>query len=92
MIKDCRVVLNNEAVTVVRFGDIDIQFPSIHSDLKIVRVLYQDGKYSVVDSDYEETTPAATKNNKSKRDNKKTTIEKSDVELPSEDVALEIKY
>lgn len=75
MIKDCRIVLNNEAVTVVRFDDIDIQFPSIHKDAKSVRVLYQGGKYSIVDSDYQEIV----KDNKKK--NKKTTVEENEVEM-----------
>lgn len=75
MIKDCRVILNNEAVTVVRFGNIDIQFPSVHKETKFVRVLYQGGKYRIVDSDYRETA-TAVKDNKNKRRNKKTTIKK----------------
>lgn len=88
MIKDCRVVINNEAVTVVRFEDIDIQFPSIHSNSKFVRVLYQEGKYKIVNPDYEENTSLATENGKSKRNNKKTAMEKIDTDAFEEDVTL----
>lgn len=73
MIKDCPVKLNNECVTVVSFGDINIQFPSIHRDAKIVRVLYEDGKYSIVSDNYEE--PAPLKSERVKKRIKKTTIE-----------------
>ena len=49
MIKECSVVLNNEVVTVARFDDKDIQFPSIHRNAHTVFVNYEDGKYSIVD-------------------------------------------
>lgn len=77
MVKDCRVILNNEAVTVVRFDNIDIQFPSIHKESKYVRVLFKDGKYKVVDSDYQEYN----EDSKSRHKNKKTTIDEHDVEI-----------
>lgn len=48
MIKECKVISNNDAVTVVRFGDTDVQLPSIAKDAKTVNVEYNDGKYSVV--------------------------------------------
>ena len=32
MTKQCPVILNNKAVTVVKFDNIEIQFPSIHKD------------------------------------------------------------
>lgn len=54
MVKDCKVILNNEAVTVARFGDIDIQFPSIHRKAKQVRVLFKNGKYKIVNDDFHE--------------------------------------
>lgn len=92
MIKDCKVILNNEAVTVVRFGDIDIQFPAIHSNEKTVRVLYKSGKYSIVNSDYEETARATTRSSKRKWENKKTTDEKIEIETPVEEAPLVDEY
>lgn len=90
MIKDCRVILNNEAVTVVRYDDIDIQFPSIHKESKYVRVLFQDGKYRIVDADYQETATTTVKDNKNKPRNKKTTIEENETETPAEETSLDI--
>ena len=52
MVKECLVKINNEAITVVRYGDTDIQFPSIHKDVNTVFVNYEDGKYLIVDEDY----------------------------------------
>lgn len=51
MIKECPVIENNDAVTVVRFGDTDVQFSSIAKDAKTVKVKYDNGKYSIVDPD-----------------------------------------
>lgn len=52
MVKECLVKINNEAITVVRYGDADIQFPSIHKDVNTVFVSYEGGKYFIVDKDY----------------------------------------
>lgn len=52
MVKECLVKINNEAITVVRYGDTDIQFPSIHKDVNTVFVSYEGGKYFIVDKDY----------------------------------------
>ena len=46
MVKECLVKINNEAITVVRYGDTDIQFPSIHKDVNTVFVAYEGGKYN----------------------------------------------
>ena len=48
MIKECPVILNNDVVTVVKFGDTEIQFSSIMKDVKTVKVKYENGKYSIV--------------------------------------------
>lgn len=74
MVKECLVILNNEAVTVVRYDDIDIQFPSIYKDVKTVFVKYENGKYSIVDEKdaiFEIAQP------KKKKATKKTTIEEN---------------
>lgn len=77
MVKDCKVTLNNEAVTVVCFGDVEIQFPSIHRDVKYLRVLYKNGRYSIVDDNYEEPVV----NNINKKKDKKTTIDNNETEM-----------
>jgi len=86
MIKECKVILNNEAVTVIQFGDIEVQFPSIRKNDKTVFVKYEDGNYSIVDkppiieqpvqTDKDNTAvkPAKTK----KKRNKKTTNENAE--------------
>lgn len=75
MIKECSVRLNNEFVTVARYGDVDVQFPAIKRDTKTIFVNYENGKYSVVDKDYKSNNSANT--NKKKGTNKTTTIEQS---------------
>lgn len=77
MVKDCIVKLNNDAVTVVAFGNIEIQFPSIHRKANHVRVLYVDRKYSIVSDDYieQDKTPV-----KKRKKTKKTTIEADNAE------------
>ncbi len=70
MIKKCKVIINNEAVTVIRFGNIEVQIPSIHKKADYVNVLYENGKYKIVDGDYKDNL---TKNCNAKKDNKKTT-------------------
>lgn len=79
MVKECLVMLNNEVVTVARYGDTDIQFPSIHRDAKTVFVSCEDGKYSIVDKNY--ITKGAEKFNKKKSTDKKTTIDESVEEI-----------
>ena len=49
MIKECPVILNNDAITVVKFNGEEVQFPSIQKDEKKVSVKFEDGKYTIVD-------------------------------------------
>lgn len=50
MIKQCPVIINNGAVTVVSFDGIDIQFPyCFKEDINTLNVKFEDGKYSIVD-------------------------------------------
>ena len=72
MIKICPVILNNEAVTVAKYGDTKIQFPSIKKDEKTVIVKHEDGKYEIIDKIPEE---ASVKKRVSRR--KKTAESKS---------------
>lgn len=75
MIKECSVVLNNEAVTVVKFDRKDVQLPAIKREAKKVLVNYENGKYSIVNDDAK--TEDADKNKKKAGAIKKTTVEET---------------
>ena len=49
MTKECPVILNNKAVTVVKFGEIEVQLPSIQRDAKKIFVKFENDRYAVVD-------------------------------------------
>lgn len=76
MIKECPVIINNNAVTVVRFGDTDVQFPSIMSDTKTVNVKYESGEFFIVDhaSDPEQTIVEEQINKEAKKTIKKKNV------------------
>lgn len=85
MIKECSVLLNNEAVTVVKYDDdITIQFPSINRKAKTVFVKYEDGEYSIVDKDYKESAAKPKK----KSTKKKTTIERREIKVDIENTEI----
>ena len=45
MVKECPVIMNNDAVTVVRFDGNDIQFPSVGQEgAKTLNVKFENGK------------------------------------------------
>jgi len=52
MIKNCKVLINNEYVTVVDFGDRQVQLPSIKRKANCIKVEYKDGIYTVLPDDY----------------------------------------
>lgn len=84
MIKECPVIINNDAVTVVRFEDTDVQFPSIHKDVKKVNVKYDNGKYSIAYQEVKaepvkETTKETASVNTDNKKSKKTIKKKYDV-------------
>ncbi len=68
MVKECKVTINNDALTVVRFDDIDIQFPAINKNAATVKVLFKDGKYKVVPDDYKEYLPKPKKTYRKKQE------------------------
>jgi len=72
MVKECRVILNNDVLTVVRFDDIDIQFPSIGKDVETVFVKHENDRYTIVDEKEKNDTVEKPKRKVSK---KKTTLE-----------------
>ena len=74
MVKNCSVILNNDAVTVINYDGIEVQIPSIRRSVKSVNVLYKDNKYIVVDDDYKEEKPEK----KEKARKKKTTKESAE--------------
>lgn len=78
MILECPVIINNNAVTVVKYGNIDVQFPSVRKDVKTLMVKCDNGKYSLVNH-VEEIEPVvknetrtAEINNKQKKSKKQS--------------------
>lgn len=49
MIKECPILINNTAVTVVKYDDVEVQFPAINKDVKTIFVDFTEGKYNIVD-------------------------------------------
>lgn len=50
MVKECPVIVNNDAVTVVKFDGKEVQFSSINErDAKTLKVKLENGKYYIVD-------------------------------------------
>lgn len=61
MVKECPIILNNEAVTVVDFNGVHIQFPSIKKDVATIPVYKENGKYLLekpVEAKVENSEPA----------------------------------
>ncbi len=82
MVKNCRVLINNEAVTVIEYDGVLVQIPAIHREARYVNVILQNGRYIVVDDDYKEPVASVTEKPK-KKANKKTTIDESANETPN---------
>lgn len=49
MVKECLVILNNAAVTVIRYDETEVQLPSIHRKADKVFVKYENGRYTIVE-------------------------------------------
>lgn len=84
MIKNCKVIINNKAVTVIKYGDIEVQIPPIKRNADFVRVIKKDNNYIVVDDNYTESAKVESVKTK-KKPNKKTTVKKSVDETIKED-------
>lgn len=73
----CKVILNNQYVTVFDFGGIEVQVPSIHRKADMVNVLFENGRYMIVDDNYQQKAEEAPQEAKPKpkttRKKKKTT-------------------
>lgn len=65
MLKECKVLLNNESVTVIRYDDILVQIPAIGRKADVVKVK-DDGHYTVVPDDYGEQVEKKMKTRKKK--------------------------
>lgn len=76
MVKNCRVLINNEAVTVIEYDGVLVQIPAINREAKNVNVILQNGRYIVVNDDYKEPVTDVAEKLK-KKANKKTTIDES---------------
>lgn len=77
MIKDCKVLINNDAVTVFDFDGVHVQVPSIKRKASIVRVLFDNNTYKVVDDDYVEKKPVK-KNDETKKKATENVVNKFD--------------
>lgn len=54
MTKDCPITINNELVTVCKFDEVLVQFPSIHDNkAKTVKASFKNGRYTIVDNEKE---------------------------------------
>lgn len=80
MVKQCKVLINNEAVTVINFDGREVQIPAIKRNVDSVNILFKNNQYIVVGDDYKEKKEEAVKEVKKqpyqKPAFKKTTIEK----------------
>ena len=81
MIKNCRILINNDAVTVFDYDGAEIQVPSINREARTVKVLCKDGKYTIVDDNYIEPVEKVQFKDKSKKDYKKTTVDNDAKEI-----------
>lgn len=73
MVKECKILIKNDFVTVVRFGKKEIQLPFVDTNKNSILVAYDKGNYFVVDKDYKENKVVNTDNlNKTKRKNTKS--------------------
>lgn len=61
MVKNCPVIKNNAAITVFTFDGSPVQIPSIGYKADVIKVKFEDGKYTVVPDDYKEEAPAEEK-------------------------------
>ncbi len=76
MVKQCNIILNNSAVTVVKYGDILVQLPAIGKDADSILVAYEGDKYFSVNEGYaEKEVRTETLVQPKKRAAKKTTTD-----------------
>ena len=88
MIKECPILINNAIATVVKYDNIEIQFPKVQENTKTVFVKFDNGKYTIVNSQEYQKEIAKEMANKTadKKETKKTTKKGSS---PKEDVIVD---
>lgn len=52
MIRDCKVLINNDCVTVFDFNGVHVQVPSVNRKADTVKVLLENGTYKIVDDNF----------------------------------------
>lgn len=77
MVKECKVLTNNIAITVIDYDGKQVQIPSIHREAATVKVIKEDNIYTVVADDYIE--PKTNTKDVIGKTEKKTTKEKTTV-------------
>lgn len=70
MVKNCPVILNNDAVTVIEFDGVKVQLPSINKDAEKVCVSFENGRYEIV-SESKNITSEITEEKESRKENSK---------------------
>ena len=80
MIQECKVILNNERVTVIDFDGTAVQLPSIHRKAEYIKVKFDNDRHIVLPDDYTETNikeedDVMVEQKPKKNRNKKTTNE-----------------
>ena len=87
MIKQCKVIKNNPATTVVVFDGKEVQMPSIGRDAKQIYVAFENGKYFEADEKYiEEARKREEAAQQAKRRVIKKTTENDEKASEKEDV------
>lgn len=72
MTKECKVILNNDVVTVVKFDEKEVQLPSVHRNADTLFVKHENGLYSIVDKMEDKFKDRGIQIPKKQRTNKKT--------------------
>lgn len=87
MIKECPILLNNSAVTVVRYEKVEVQFPSIHRKEKTVFVKYENGKYEIVEKPVPAKEPETIPKEAIMPEEKEVVIKKSQKKIVKKEVS-----
>jgi hypothetical protein len=83
MVKECKVLMNNDAVTVFQFDDEKVQVPAIGRKAKTVKVVAENGLFKVVDDDYKEQ-PKKVEEDKPEKQVKKTIAKEEKIQKKTE--------
>ena len=67
MVKKCKVLINNSAVTVIDYEGIKVQIPSVGRSADYINIIFENGHYIAVSDDYKEPEIKKTTSKKSKK-------------------------